>query len=106
MNYHFTTSKQHVTRVGGRVEELVKAEGLVSKSSLPFKGDYDLKALEELIVKETPENIAFVRIEAGTNLIGGQPVSFENMKGVAEICKNMGYCWCWMHRFCRITCIL
>lgn len=90
MNYHFTTTKQHITRVGGRVEELVKSEGLESKSNLPFKGDYDLKALEDLIIKETPENIAFVRIEAGTNLIGGQPVSYENMKGVSEICKKYG----------------
>ena len=37
MNYHFTTSKAHVTRLGGRVEELVKDEGLVGKSTLPFK---------------------------------------------------------------------
>ena len=28
MNYHFTTAKAHITRLGGRVEELVKAEGL------------------------------------------------------------------------------
>ncbi|MBR5266395.1 MAG: tryptophanase, partial [Clostridia bacterium] len=39
MNYHFTTSKAHVTRLGGRVEELIKDEGLVTKSDLPFKGD-------------------------------------------------------------------
>ena len=42
MNYHFTTAKAHITRLGGRVEELVRAEGLVSKSSLPFKGNIDL----------------------------------------------------------------
>lgn len=46
MNYHFTTAKAHITRLGGRVEELVRAEGLVSKSSLPFKGNIDLDALE------------------------------------------------------------
>ena len=33
MNYHFTTSKAHVTRLGAHVEELVKDEGLVTKSS-------------------------------------------------------------------------
>ena len=27
MNYHFTTAKAHITRLGGRVEELVRAEG-------------------------------------------------------------------------------
>ena len=30
MNYHFTTSKAHVTRLGGKVEELICDEGLVT----------------------------------------------------------------------------
>lgn len=46
MNYHFTTAKAHITRLGGRVEELVKAEGLIPKSELPFKGNIDLDAVE------------------------------------------------------------
>ncbi len=90
MNYHFTTAKAHVTRLGGRVEELVKEEGLVSKSNLPFKGNIDLNAVEECIKKETPENIAFMRIEAGTNLIGGQPISYENMKDATDLAKKHG----------------
>lgn len=90
MNYHFTTAKAHITRVGGRVEELVKKEGLVSKSDLPFKGDIDLEALEACIRKETPENVPFVRLESGTNLIGGQPISYANMKAAADICKKYG----------------
>lgn len=88
MNYHFTTAKAHITRVGGRVEELVKDEGLVSKSNLPFKGNIDLGKLEAYILKETPENVPFIRIEAGTNLIGGQPVSYENMKAATDIAKK------------------
>ena len=90
MNYHFTTAKAHITRLGGRVEELVKAEGLVSKSDLPFKGDIDLEALEACIQKETPENVPFLRLEAGTNLIGGQPISYANMKAATDICKKYG----------------
>ncbi len=90
MNYHFTTAKAHVTRLGGRVEELVKQEGLISKSTLPFKGNIDLDAVEECIKKETPENIAYMRIEAGTNLIGGQPISYENMKDATDLAKKYG----------------
>ena len=90
MNYHFTTAKAHITRVGGRVEELVKDEGLISKSNLPFKGNIDLEKLEACIRKETPENIPFVRLEAGTNLIGGQPISYENMKAATDICRKYG----------------
>ena len=90
MNYHFTTAKAHITRLGGRVEELVRAEGLVSKSSLPFKGNIDLEALEACIQRETPANIPFVRLEAGTNLIGGQPISYANMKAATDICRRHG----------------
>lgn len=90
MNYHFTTAKAHITRIGGHVEELVKKEGLVSQSELPFKGDIDLEALEACIKKETPENVSFIRIEAGTNLIGGQPISYENMKAATDIAKKYG----------------
>lgn len=90
MNYHFTTAKAHITRLGGHVEELVKDEGLVSKSNLPFKGNIDLQKLEDCIKKETPENVAFMRLESGTNLIGGQPISFENMKEATKIAKKNG----------------
>ena len=88
MNYHFTTAKALITYRGGRVEELVKEEGLIAKSDLPFKGDIDLDRVEACIKKETPENIPFMRIEAGTNLIGGQPISYENMKAVTDLAKK------------------
>ncbi len=90
MNYHFTTSKAHVTRLGGRVEELIKDEGLIPKSDLPFKGDIDLSKLRACIEKEGVENISYLRLEAGTNLIGGQPVSYENMKAATEIAREYG----------------
>lgn len=72
------------------MEELVIDEGLVSKSNLPFKGNIDLKKLEDCIQRETPENVAYMRLEAGTNLIGGQPLSFQNMKDATDICKKYG----------------
>ncbi len=90
MNYHFTTSKAHVTRLGGRVEELVKDEGLVVKSNLPFKGNIDIDKMKACIQKEGAENIAYVRLEAGTNLIGGQPISYENMKEATDLAKSFG----------------
>ena len=62
MNYHFTTAKAHITRLGGRVEELVSDAGLVPKSDLPFKGNMDLQKLEACIQKETPEKVPFILI--------------------------------------------
>ena len=90
MNYHFTTSKAHVTRLGGRVEELVRDEGLIPKSNLPFKGNIDLDKLRACIKKEGAKNVAYMRLEAGTNLIGGQPISYANMKEATEIARENG----------------
>lgn len=90
MNYHFTTSKAHVTRLGGHVEELVKDEGLIPKSNLPFKGNIDLDKVKACIEKEGADNIAYMRLEAGTNLIGGQPISYENMKAATDLAKEHG----------------
>ena len=90
MNYHFTTSKAHVTRLGARVEELICDEGLIAKSDLPFKGNIDLQKVRECIAREGAENIPYIRIEAGTNLIGGQPVSYGNMKAVTDLARQHG----------------
>lgn len=90
MNFHFTTTKSHITRLGGSVEELVIKEGLNPTSSYPFKGNFDVPRLRALIEKVGPEHIPFLRLEAGTNLIGGQPFSLQNAKEVTDLCKEYG----------------
>ncbi|MCL2072078.1 MAG: tryptophanase [Oscillospiraceae bacterium] len=89
MNYHFTTAKAHISRFGAEVVEIIIDEGLRAKSDNPFKGNINTDALKELI-KTRKKDIAFVRIEAGTNLIGGQPVSMANIKEVSGICRDAG----------------
>ena len=71
MNFHFTTTKAHVVENKGIVEQLIIDEGLKPQSDYPFKGNMDIKKLEECILKYGPEKISFVRMEAGTNLVGG-----------------------------------
>ncbi|MBR3608569.1 MAG: tryptophanase [Bacteroidales bacterium] len=90
MNFHFTTTKAHITRKGGSVVELIRPEGLLPQSENPFKGNFDIPALEKLIEDVGADHVPFVRIEAGTNLVGGQPLSLENMLQVAEVCKKNG----------------
>jgi len=90
MNFHFTTTKAHITRLGGSAVELVDKKGLIPQSDDPFKGDFNLDNLRSAIEEYTPEKVAFVRVEAGTNLIGGQPVSLENMMAVCDICHQYG----------------
>ena len=60
MNFHFTTTKAHITRLGGSVVELVHKKGLIPQSDDPFKGDFDLQALRDAITEHTPEKVAFV----------------------------------------------
>ncbi len=85
MNYHFTTALAHITQYGGKIEELMYDEAYVIKSTHPFKGNVHLEKLEECIQRNGVENIPFIRMEASTNLIGGQPFSIENMRGVRAI---------------------
>lgn len=88
MNYHFTTTKSHITRLGGIVEEVVGDEGSVVTSDNPFKGNLDMDKLRDAVSRAGAENVAFVRVEAGTNLIGGQPVSLANMREVTAFCRE------------------
>ena len=90
MNYHFTTTKAHITLNGGRVEEIIQDRGLQVTSAEPFKGDMDIDKLKALIAEHGAENIAFVRVEAGTNLIGGQPVSVQNLSEIRAVCDQHG----------------
>lgn len=87
MNVHFTTTKALIERAGGHVVELLKPEGLQAANDCPFKGDMDLEKLREILQKKKAK-IGFVRVEAGANLIGGQPVSLANMRAVGEICQE------------------
>ena len=90
MNYHFTTTKAHIMLNGGVIEELIVDEGLQVNSTHPFKGDLDIAKLRTLIAQRGAGSIAFVRIETGTNLIGGQPHSLENVRQVRAVCDQFG----------------
>ncbi|MCE1198318.1 MAG: beta-eliminating lyase-related protein, partial [Marinilabiliales bacterium] len=80
MNYHFTTTKAHIEMCGGTVEEIYTEECLKPSSNFPFKGNMDPAKLKGVIEKWGAENVAFVRFEAGTNLVGGQPFSMQNLR--------------------------
>jgi tryptophanase len=85
MNYHFTTAMAHITQYGGKIAELLYDEAYVINSSHPFKGNMNLEKLEEIIKIHGAKNIPFIRMEASTNLIGGQPFSVQNLRDVRNI---------------------
>jgi tyrosine phenol-lyase len=90
MNYHFTTTKAHMEINGGEILEIFTDEGLKIKSDHPFKGNIDTRRLVEVIEQYGADHIPFIRFEASTNLIGGQPFSMANMKEVKEIADKHG----------------
>jgi tryptophanase len=90
MNYHFTTTKAHMEINGGTVLEIYTDEALKIKSDHPFKGNIDIQRLKDVIAEYGVEHVPFIRMEASTNLIGGQPYSMQNMKDVKAIADEHG----------------
>jgi tryptophanase len=90
MNYHFTTTKEHMMINGGTVLEIFTDKALQIHSKEPFKGDIDIEKLKAVFAEYGAERVAFVRMEASTNLIGGQPFSMQNMRDVKKVCDEHG----------------
>ncbi len=90
MNYHFTTMYAHIAERGGRMEELLHDDAFDIQSANPFKGNMDIAKLEECIARNGVDRIPFIRMEASTNLIGGQPFSMANLREVRCVCDKHG----------------
>jgi len=88
MNYHFTTTKAHFELAGGTVLEIFIDEALNTQSTNLFKGNLDLQKFKDVIKKYGRDKIPFIRMEATTNLLGGQPFSLENLKEVKKIASD------------------
>ena len=90
-NYHFTTTKVHIELTGeATCLEIYTDEALKTESTFPFKGNMDPQKLKDTIEKYGREKIPFVRMEATTNLLGGQPFSMDNLKEIKRICIQYG----------------
>lgn len=88
MNYHFTTTKAHFEMAGTKVLEIFGDGALETESDNPFKGNIDLAKLEAVIEEYGADKVAFVRMEATTNLIGGQPFSMANLREVRQVAQR------------------
>ena len=86
MNVRFDSIKEYIRQANATFIEMIKEDALITESA--FKGNFDINKLEKVISSYGKERIPFVRIEAGSNLIGGQPVSLNNIKQISNICKS------------------
>ena len=89
-NYHFTTTKVHIELANALCLEIYYDDALKTESTNQFKGNMDPQKLKNVIAKYGKDKIAFVRMEATTNLIGGQPFSLANLKEIRQICNQNG----------------
>ena len=89
-NTHFDTTRANVESVGAEAVDLLLPEGGQPETVLPFKGNMDVAALEELIVRVGRERVPLVMLTVTNNSGGGQPVSMENARAVSEVCHKHG----------------
>ncbi|CEM61080.1 tyrosine phenol-lyase [Treponema phagedenis] len=89
-NMFFDTTRAHVELAGARAVDCVVEEAKHPQVQSPFKGNMDVKKLEEKINEYGKENVGLIVMTITNNSAGGQPVSIENMRQVAAIAKKYG----------------
>ncbi len=89
-NTHFDTTRANVEYVGAEAVDLPMPEARQPGTILPFKGNMNVAALEELIARVGREHIPLVMLTVTNNSGGGQPVSMANARAVSDLCHMHG----------------
>ena len=89
-NTHFDTTRANVEISGAKAVDLPDPEGLDPTLKADFKGNMDLDALESILHKEGPQRIPLVMLTITNNANAGQPVSMDNIRKTAELCRAHG----------------
>jgi len=88
-NTHFDTTRANVEHRGGQALDLPVAFGLDPESRHPFKGDMDIERLERVLT-ENPGKVPLAMMTVTNNSGGGQPVSLQNIRAAASVCRRHG----------------
>jgi tyrosine phenol-lyase len=89
-NTHFDTTRANVEYVGAEAVDLPMPEARQPQTVMPFKGNMNVAALEELIARVGREHIPLVILTVTNNSGGGQPVSMANARAVSDLCHRHG----------------
>ena len=89
-NTHFDTTRANVEFHGATAIDIPCKEAEDRDSDFAFKGNMDIELLEANIKQYGAENIGAVILTVTNNSGGGQPVSMNNAKDVAAVCKKYG----------------
>jgi len=85
-NTHFDTTRANVEYTGAEAVDLTPPHD--PQAVLPFKGDMNVAALEQLIDERGAANVPVVFMTVTNNSMGGQPVSMANLRAVREVCDR------------------
>ena len=89
-NTHFDTTRANIEFSGAEAVDCLTEVGKNPATEHPFKGNLDIKKLNDTINECGAKNVGAVILTVTNNSGGGQPVSMENAKEVAKICKEHG----------------
>jgi tryptophanase len=87
-NMHFDTTDANIRARGGLPVNLVVDDAYDVAAVKPFKGNVDVRKLEEFIARIGAENIPLGMVTVTNNAGGGQPVSMANLKATAEVYRK------------------
>ena len=87
-NMFFDTTRAHVELAGARAIDCVVEEAKDPAIRADFKGNMDVVKLERLINELGPENVGLIVMTVTNNSAGGQPVSVQNVRDTAAICRK------------------
>lgn len=89
-NSHFDTTKGHIEFRKAHAIDCTIDQAADTELEIPFKGNMSLEKLEKVLKENPREKIPAVVLTITNNTAGGQPVSMENIKGVAALCNKYG----------------
>ncbi|MGE5542875.1 MAG: tyrosine phenol-lyase [Bacillota bacterium] len=89
-NMYFTTTVAHIERAGGEFVDVVVDDALDPEKDHPFKGNVDIRKLEDVFRNAGPGRVPYVSVAVTVNQAGGQPVSLENIREVRRLCDRYG----------------
>lgn len=89
-NTFFDTTRGNIEHSGAQAHDFLTKEGRIPHLIADFKGNMDTVALEAFIEEKGAENIPICVMTITNNSGGGQPVSMQNLKDTAAICRKHG----------------
>ncbi len=87
-NSHFDTTRANIEFSGAEAVDLPTTEGKDPDVIADFKGNMDVKALDEFIQRVGAENVPLCMMTVTNNSGGGQPVSMQNIRETKDVCKK------------------